>query len=320
MTLLIHRLTLIAALVGSSMAFAEVPVADPHKLDALKIGVSVSDLSNPYFSFIGHGAQAKANELAGAGAEVVLVSSAYDVERQTHQLEQFIQQRVDLILMSAAVFDAFESAIDKAHQAGIKVIAVDVNAKGADATVTTDNPQAGEIACEHLAQRLKGKGQVVILNGPPVSSIIERVEGCKRVLANYPEIEIISTDRNSGGSREGGLEMMTHLLMEFPHIDGVFTINDPAAIGAEMAARQAGRDEFVIVSIDGAPSVVQRMQSQDSLIAATATQSPSLMAKLAVEAGVKLMTEPPLQQTEIRIPARLITPENALEVLESGVW
>jgi ribose transport system substrate-binding protein len=313
---LIHSLFVLGALAtGSSMAWADQLVSAP-----LKVGVSVSDLGNPYFSFIGHGAQAKAKEIAGDKAEVILVSSAYDELRQTQQIERFIQQNVDLILLSAAVFDAFETVIDKAHQAGIKVIAVDVNAKGADATVTTDNPQAGEIACTHLAQRLKGKGQVVILNGPPVSSIIERVDGCKRVLATYPEIEIISTHRNSGGSREGGLEMMTHLLMQFPHIDGVFTINDPAAIGAEMAARQAGRDEFVIVSIDGAPSVVQRLQDPSSLIIATASQSPSLMAKLAVEAGVKLMTQTPLEQTEIRIPARLITSDNAAEILESGVW
>ncbi|WP_212667475.1 ABC transporter substrate-binding protein [Neptunomonas phycophila] len=276
----------------------------------LKIGVSVSDLGNPFFARIAQGAKAKAQELVGDNAEVILVSSAYDVERQRRQIDQFVSQRVDMILLSAAVYDAFEEAIARAQQAGVKVLAVDVNAAGADATVTTNNPQAGEIACQYIAEQINGAGNVVILNGPQVSSIIERVQGCETVLADYPDITILSDDRNSGGSREGGLEMMTHLLMIYPHIDAVFTINDPAALGAEVAAQQSGRDEFIIVSVDGAPSVIEAMSQPNTLIRGTATQSPTQMAKKAVEMGYELMQGHTLETNEVLIPAVLITPEN----------
>jgi len=276
---------------------------------SLKIGVSVSDLGNPFFARIAQGAEAKARELVGDKAEVILVSSAYDVERQRRQIDQFVAQRVDMILLSAAVYDAFEEAIARAQQAGVKVLAVDVKAAGADATVTTDNPQAGNIACRYLAEQIQGTGNVVILNGPQVSSIIERVEGCQRVLAEYPDIHVLSSNRNSGGSREGGLEMMTHLLMAYPHIDAVFTINDPAALGAEIAAQQSGRDEFIIVSVDGAPSVVEAMKQPNALIRGTATQSPTQMAKKAVEMGFELMQGKTLDTTEVLIPAVLLTPE-----------
>ena len=63
------------------------------------------------------------------------------------------------------------------------MVAVDVAADGADATVQTNNVQAGEIACQYIADKLGGKGNVIIQNGPQVSAVIDRVNGCKEVLA-----------------------------------------------------------------------------------------------------------------------------------------
>jgi len=276
----------------------------------LTIGISVSDLGNPYFSRLVQGAERKAAELAGDQAKVLLVSSAYDVQRQTQQLDQFIEQGVDMILLSAAAYDAFDGVIARAQAAGIKVLAVDVRARGADATVTTDNLQAGRIACTYLARQLSGSGKVVILNGPPVSSIIERVQGCQEALAEYPDIHLLSNDRNSGGSLEGGLEAMTHLLMAHPQINGVFAINDPAALGAEMAGQLADRRDYIIVSVDGAPAAVERIQDTDALLRATATQSPARMAELAVEIGYRLLQGEQPDKTEHLLPATLITSDN----------
>lgn len=280
-----------------------------YAAEKLAIGISVSDLGNPYFIQIARGAESRAKELAGDDAEVVVVSSAYDVERQIVQIEAFVRRGMDMILLSAASYDGVEEAVLKAREAGVRVLAIDVNAKGADATVTTDNVQAGEIACDYLAKEIGEKGNLAIINGPQVSSIKERVEGCKNTLANYPDVHLLSSDKNGGGSREGGLEAMTYLFTEFQDIDGVFTINDPSALGAQHAAEFAGRDDFIIVSIDGSPLAEQQLRSPRSLIRATAAQFPNAMAAKAVETGYRLMQGEPLEQTSIRIPAVLVTRE-----------
>ena len=67
---------------------------------------------------------------------------------------------------------------------------------------------------------------------------------------------------------------MTDLLTIYPHIDAVFAINDPTALGVEEAARQAGRKDFFIVGVDGAPKVKERLRDADSLIVATLAQMP----------------------------------------------
>ncbi|SEQ50264.1 monosaccharide ABC transporter substrate-binding protein, CUT2 family (TC 3.A.1.2.-) [Amphritea atlantica] len=297
-----HRL--LAALL---LAGAALPSAAAEK--TLSIGISVSDLGNPYFIQIARGAEMQAKQLVGDNAEVVVVSSAYDVKRQIEQIESFVAQGMDMILLSAASYDGVEAAVLKAREAGVKVLAVDVKAKGADATITTDNTQAGMIACDYLVKQLGGKGDVVIINGPKVSSVKDRVAGCKAVLAQSPGIQLLSSDLNSGGGREGGLESMTYLLTQFQQIDGVFSINDPSALGAQDAAQFAGRGEFIIASVDGAPLAQQQLRRSDSLICATAAQFPNYMAAKAVETGYRLMQGETLEQTTILIPAKLITRE-----------
>ena len=96
----------------------------------------------------------------------------------------------------------------------------------------------------------------MIVNGPPVTSVIERVDGCLNVLSQYPKLKILSKDQNAEGSRDGGLRVMSDLLTTFPDIDAVFAINDPSGVGADLAANQAKRDDFFIVGVDGAPEAI----------------------------------------------------------------
>ena len=95
----------------------------------------------------------------------------------------------------------------------------------------------------------EAKGKVVILNGPSVSSIQDRVKGCQSVLSKT-KIEIISDNQNAKATREGGLTVMQSLLTRFPKVDGVFTVCDQEAIGADLAAKQFNRKDFMIVSVD----------------------------------------------------------------------
>ena len=159
------------------------------------------------------------------------------------------------------------------------MVAVDVGAEGGvDATVTSNNKQAGQLDGKYVADRLKGKGQIVIVNGPPVSAVTDRVAGFFEEIKKSPGIKILSQDQNAGGSRDGGLRVMTDLLTALPKIDAVFAINDPSAIGCDLAAKQAQRKDFFIVGVDRAPDVVPSLKDKDSLIVASAAQDPYTMS------------------------------------------
>ena len=268
------------------------------------IGISVADLGNPFFVELVESATHRAQELNDAPVEVIVRSDAYDLERQISQLNDFIDRKVNLIILTAADEYKIAPTVAKAQRAGIKVIAVDVNAQGADATITTDNVQAGVVACERLAKEIGYQGQFVIINGVLVSSVLERVAGCKSAINRYPDIVLRSDRLNGTGSQEGGMEAMTYLMEAYDHIDAVFAINDPTAYGAMLAANQAGRDEFVLASVDGSEFAEQEIQKPNIWLA-TAVQKPREMARKAVEIGMALLAGKEVEQRFILIPAEL---------------
>ncbi|WP_250516388.1 ABC transporter substrate-binding protein [Caballeronia sp. INDeC2] len=272
------------------------------------VGITVGSLGNPYFVTISRGAEAKAKAI-NPNAKVQAVSSDYDMNKQFTQIDNFISAHVDLILLNAVDPKAIEPAVKKAQKAGIVVVAVDVAAAGADATVQTNNVQAGEISCDYLAKRLNGKGNVVIENGPQVSAVIDRVNGCKTVLAKSPGIKILSDDQDAKGSREGGMNAMQGYLTRFPKLDGVFAINDPQAIGTDLAAKQLHRNNIVITSVDGAPDIETALKS-DTMVQASASQDPWAMAQQAVSVGYDLMNGKKPSSTTILLPSTLVTREN----------
>lgn len=281
--------------------------------DLTSIGVTVGSLGNPFFVQIVKGAEAKAKELGGAKVKVTAVSADYDLNKQSTQIDNFIASGVDMVLVNAADPEAIAPAMARLKAAGIVAVAVDVAAKGAAATVTTNNIEAGEKACGYIAEKLGGKGNVVIMNGPPVSAVVDRVNGCKQTLAKSAGIKILSDNQNGKGSREGGLEVMIGLLTAFDKIDAVFTINDPQAIGADLAAKQLGRTDLFITSVDGAPDIEAALKQPGNLVEASAAQDPFAMAQKAVDVGYQIMQGKPPAQTVTLIPADLITRKNVNE-------
>jgi ribose transport system substrate-binding protein len=302
----IGSLTTIGLLVAGALATPA--FAETKKLDS--VALTVGDLGNPFFVQIAHGAEAQAKHINGK-AKFTALSSNYDVNNQTNQIDNFISSNVNLILLGAADSKGIAPAVLRAKQAGVTVVAVDVGAEGGvDATVTSNNKQAGTEDGSYVAQRLKGKGQIVIVNGPPVTAVTDRVAGFLEEIKKHPDIKILSQDQNAGGSRDGGLRVMSDLLTAFKQIDAVFAINDPTAIGCDLAAKQAPRKEFFIVGVDGSPDIVPFLKDPTSLIAATAAQDPYLMAEEAVKIGYGIMQGKKPKEELTLIPVGLITREN----------
>ena len=275
------------------------------------VAITVGDLGNPFFVQIAKGAEAKARELGGAGVKITAVSSGYDLNQQTNQMEDFIAAKVDLIVLNAADTKGIAPAVRKARAAGIVVVAVDVAAEGGvNATVMSDNVQAGRVAAEYLVKRLNGKGSVVIINGPPVSAVADRVAGAEAVFRATPGVRLLSRDQNAGGNRQGGMNVMTDLLTAHPQIDAVFAINDPSGLGAALALRQARRENVVVAAVDGAPDAEKALRDEKNAFAASAAQDPFTMAGKAVEVGFGILQGRPAPEGRVLVPVSLITRDN----------
>ncbi|MFL1551270.1 ABC transporter substrate-binding protein [Pseudomonas sp. D47] len=281
-------------------------VVQARELKAL--GISMGSLGNPYFVTLADGATARAKEL-NPNVKVTSVSADYDLSKQFSQIDNFISSKVDLILLNAVDPSAMASAIKKARNAGIVVVAVDVDAKGVNATVQTDNVEAGKLACQFLVDKLAGKGNVIIQNGPQVTAVTDRVKGCKAALASAPDIKVLSDDQDGKGSREGGLNVMQGYLTRFPKIDGLFAINDPQAIGSDLAAKQLKRSAILITSVDGAPDIENALKT-DTQIQASASQDPWAMAQTAVNVGNDLLNDKAPAEAVILLTPKLITRDN----------
>ncbi|RVB09593.1 ABC transporter, partial [Mesorhizobium sp. M7A.F.Ca.CA.004.05.1.1] len=232
------------------------------------------------------------------------------LNKQVSQVDSFIAAGVDVIMLNAVDAKAIAPAVKKAQAAGIVVAAFDVSAPGADVTVMTNNVKAGEEACQYLVDHTGGKGDYVILNGPASSSILERVKGCKNVLAQHPDIKILSDDQNAEGSRDGGLKVFQSLLTRFDKIDAVFAINDPTAIGAQLAAKQLNRSEFIFTAVDGAPDIEKELSSGTSMIKASASQDPYVMAGQSLTMAAELLAGKKPAEPTVLLDPKLITAEN----------
>jgi ribose transport system substrate-binding protein len=238
------------------------------------------------------------------------VSADYDLNKQFTQMDNFTAAGTDIVMINAVDPKAIEPSVKRAQAGGMVVAAFDVAAAGADVTVMTDNVKAGELACQYIADHLKGKGDVLIVNGPQVSSITDRVKGCKNVFSKFPDIKVLSDNQDAKGSREGGFAVGQSLLTRFPKIDAVFAINDPTAIGINLAAKQLNRNEFIITAVDGAPDIETELKSGNSLIKASASQDPYVMAAQSYELAVGIVNGKKPEKNVILLEPKLITADN----------
>lgn len=294
-------------LAGAALAL----VAGGAQAKELKsIGISLGSLGNPFFIALSKGAEYEAKK-TNPNVKLLTFGYDYDLGKQVNQIDNFIAAGVDMILLNPGDVKALRPAIEKAQKAGIKVIAVDTNADGADAAVTTDNIQAGMIACQFFIDKLGMKGNVIIENGPQVSSVVDRVNGCKQALSKAPDMKLLSSDQDGKGQRDAGLTVMKSLLTRFPKVDAIFAINDPQALGSELAAKQLNRTDIVITSVDGAPDAETALKdAKDPMMQASASQDPYALARKAVDIGVDLLNGKEPEQKITLVPSSLVTRDN----------
>ncbi len=188
--------------------------------------------------------------------ELRIVSAGDDDSLQIRQIDQFIDEGVDLLIVAPNQIHAISSAIDRAHDEGIPVIEFDrkTDTENYTAFIGADNYFIGRTMARFVAQQLGGRGNVVEMQGLRGSSpAIDRHNGFADELLNYPEIHLIDS-RITDWTGESGREAMDSVLAIRSDIDCVYGHNDRIALGAREAVSGAGISKDIIYTgIDALP-------------------------------------------------------------------
>lgn len=247
-----------------------------------KIGASLLTQQHPFYIEL---ADAMKSEAKKDNVILSLSVANQDLNKQLSDVEDFITRKVDAIIISPVDSKGVQAAIMKAEKAGIPVITVDVAAEGVPVVthVATDNYAGGVTAGKLMAQLLNGKGKVGIIDYPAVQSVVQRVEGFKKGLAETPDIQIVSIQ--TGITRAEALTVAQNMLQAHPDLNGLFGFGDDAALAAVIAAKSAHNDQIKIIGFDGMPEARQAVDTEKTFVAVI-RQYPDLMGTKAIDAAV----------------------------------
>jgi len=209
----------------------------------------------------------------------------FDTDRQSKIIDQFIGRKYDAVLLTPVDSLRIDPAIERLNQAGIPVFTVDIANEGLRGQVVchiaSDNIQGGMAAAALLAEAMKGQGKVVIINHPKVTSVQERVQGFRKGLAAWPDIQIVA-DIPSWGQRSRAQSIMDDFMLMMPDIKGVFAINDESVMGALKSLQTAGRGKSVaLVGYDGTPEV--KAEIERATVFADVVQYPRELARQSLK-------------------------------------
>ena len=218
------------------------------------IGVSLLTLQHQFFRDLRTGIEEKAVEY---GWDVVVVAGEFDAARQASQLDGFTARRVDAIVVAPCDSVEIGGPIERANQAGIPVFTTDIASTSrvgkVVAHVGSDNYVGGRRAGALMVKALGGRGDVILVTHPGVTSVFDRVRGFKDVVARAPGIRILA-EVPAWGQRARATEVVEDLIARLPGVRGVFAINDDSALGALAAVTAAGKaGKIVIVGYDATP-------------------------------------------------------------------
>ncbi|NGQ96522.1 substrate-binding domain-containing protein [Brevibacillus sp. SYP-B805] len=242
----------------------------------------------------------------------VEMTTADNPNKQTNDVEDLVTKKVDALVMLPMETDALTPAADKVKAANIPLVVFDREVANGNYTalVKGDNVGIGKNAAEFLGEQLKGKGNVVIISGPPSSVTTQRVQGFTEVInTKYPDIKILA-DQNGEFRKEKGYEVMQNFLQAHSQIDAVYTIDDEMALGALQAIREAKRTDIKYVTgAGGAKDFYKEIKDATDITLATFTYSP-LMVKEAVKVAVDIVNGKQPAQKDTVLPAEKVTKEN----------
>jgi ribose transport system substrate-binding protein len=246
-----------------------------------QVGVSLLTEAHVFYQDLKRGMQQAAESL---GLDLHIVAGEWDLARQSAQVDNFITQEMDAIVIAPVNSSGIAGAVAAANRARIPVFTADIAADGGTivAHVASDNRQGGRLLGEYVARRLDGGGNVVILDQPTVASVRDRVAGFREALAAFPNIRVVAAPAVERGLRLEAKQKMDNVLSTGQRIDAGFGTNDDCALGALASIEAAGRKDVFVVGYDATPEARAAI-SRGSALAADAVQDPVTIGRLTMQ-------------------------------------
>ena len=292
-------LRLAFAALTASAVIAVIASGAARAADAPVIGLITKTDTNPFFVKMKEGAEAAAK---AKGAKLLSAAGKADGDNagQVTAIENMIAGGAKTILITPSDSKAIVPAIKKAQAQGVMFIALDSPAdpmEATDALFATDNYKAGVLIGQYAKAAMDGKPAKIatldLFPGHPVGAQrhngfmsgfgLKAADAKSNELSKSAEIVCMA---DSFGDPAKGQTAMENCLQKNPDINLVYTINEPAALGAYQALKAAGKEKgVVIVSVDGGCAGIKNVKA--GVIAATSQQYPLKMAAMGVDAGIE---------------------------------
>lgn len=274
------------------------------------IGITIMTAKNPFFVQLADAAKAEAEK---NGFKAIIRDGANDADKQASQIQDFIEQGVDAILLTPCNAQLAGAAVQEANRAGIPVFTADTGVIDEKAQIVchiaTDNYAGGKQAGVAMIEALGGKGgKILVLDYKVAQSCLQRVKGFKEVVDAHntknPSARIVIVAELPGeASRDPSSKAAADVLEKNKDLVGVFAINDPSALGAVAAIEAAGLQKQVkVIGFDG--QRIGKEAIKEGKIYADPIQFPEQMGRMSVQKMVEFF-EGKRPEKQILIPTAL---------------
>ena len=271
------------------------------------IGVSLLNLSSEFIVMLNRAMEAKARELE---VKLILNDAQRSAERQIQQVEGFIAQRTDAIILNPCEQEGSSPAVDKAHAAGIPIVNVNSETRSTPtAFVGSRDEDSARLAMEYIAERLNGRGHIVMMQGyMGQTAQSKRRQGALEILSRYPGLNLLA-EQTAEWDRAKAMALMENWIQSYGGtIGAVFAQNDEMGMGALIALEQAGlKQRIVVVGVDAIADALQAVK--DGRLDATVFQDARKQGETAVETALRIIHRQPYE-SQVYIPFQLVTREN----------
>jgi inositol transport system substrate-binding protein len=281
--------------------------------EKLVIGATMLSMQNEFVVNVSDEMEAKAKEL---GVELISVDAERSALKQVEQVESFIAQGVDAIIMNPCEVEASSPAVKLAMNAKIPIINVN-SATSATPTafVGSDDEESARIAMNYIAERLGGKGNIIMMHGyMGQAAQIQRDKGAKEVLAKFPGLKLLA-EQTGEWDRAKAMSLTENWIQSYgTKINAIFAQNDEMGMGAVKALTAAGlKGKIIVVSIDAIPDALQAVKKGE--LDATVFQNAKEQGGKSIETAVKIIKGEDFEK-EVMIPFQLVTKENLGDFLK----
>lgn len=250
------------------------------------------------------------------GAEVTVIDTANDFSKLASRIEDVVTAQTDGIILVSADPSQLENQLQEAFDANIPVFGCDSGfIEGMQVNATSDNYQMGQLITDYLFNDLMGgEGNVIALTHRPHPGVVKRCEAFDDAIAANDKISLI-TEQHIPAEQpiNDAQDTVENLLLSNPEkgsITAIWCGWDEPAIGATQACMEAGRDEILVVGVDGNEQAVDLIK-QGTNLKATVKQNFDGMADIVLEQMKLLYTGKEIEKGDMYADATLITQENA---------